>query len=243
MTWQRPDQRAVDEIRPVSLTTNFTRFAAGSVLACCGSTKVLCTASVSPGVPRFLEETDQGWLTAEYRMLPSATPQRQPRELMRLGGRTQEIQRLIGRSLRAALDLKLLGPRTITIDADVLQADAGTRTTAITGGYVALAMAIQQMVEAGDLAESPLRHAIAAISVGLVQGIPLLDLNYQEDSTADVDLNVVMTETFEIIEVQGTAESGSFSRTQLNILLDLAEKGIQNLLDAQQDVLRHGLAS
>ncbi|MGB0564412.1 MAG: ribonuclease PH [Spirulinaceae cyanobacterium] len=243
MTWQRPDQRAFDEIRPVSLTTNFTRFAAGSVLACCGSTKVLCTASVSPGVPRFLEETGQGWLTAEYRMLPSATPQRQPRELMRLGGRTQEIQRLIGRSLRASLDLDLLGPRTITIDADVLQADAGTRTTAITGGYVALAMAIQQMVEAGDLPDSPLRHAIAAISVGLVQGEPMLDLNYQEDSTADVDLNVVMTEAFEIIEVQGTAESGSFSRTQLNALLDLAQKGIQNLLDVQQDVLQHGLTS
>ncbi|NEO84701.1 MAG: ribonuclease PH [Spirulina sp. SIO3F2] len=240
MAWQRPDQRAFDEIRPVSFTTNFTRFAAGSVLACCGSTKVLCTASVTPGVPRFLEETDQGWLTAEYRMLPSATPQRQPRELMRLGGRTQEIQRLIGRSLRAALDLKSLGPRTITIDADVLQADAGTRTTAITGGYVALAMAVQQMVDAGDLLESPIRHAIAAISVGLIENQPLLDLNYPEDSSADVDLNVVMTEDFEIIEVQGTAESGSFSRTQLNALLDLAEKGIQNLLDAQQDVLQHG---
>lgn len=238
MAWQRPDQRANDEIRPVSFTTNFTRFAAGSVLACCGSTKVLCTASITPGVPRFLEGSGQGWLTAEYRMLPSATPERQPRELMRLGGRTQEIQRLIGRSLRASLDLEMLGSRTITIDADVLQADAGTRTTAITGGYVALAMALRQMVESGDIAESPLRHAIAAISVGIVEGHELLDLNYPEDSTADVDLNVVMTESFEIIEVQGTAENGSFSRTQLNALLDLAQKGIQNLLDAQSVVLQ-----
>lgn len=238
MTWQRPDNRAFDEIRPVSFTTNFTRFAAGSVLACCGATKVLCTASVNPGVPSFLENTGQGWLTAEYRMLPSATPQRQPRELLRLGGRTQEIQRLIGRSLRAGLDLTLLGSRTITIDADVLQADAGTRTIAITGGYVALAMAVQQMLTSGDLTDSPLRYPIAAISVGIIEGAPFLDLNYPEDSRAEVDFNVVMTGNFDIIEVQGTAESGSFTRAQLNQLLDLAEKGIQTLLDQQAQVLQ-----
>lgn len=234
MSWQRPDGRQSDRLRPISFETNFTRFAASSVLACCGDTKVLCTASIQAGVPRFLLDSGSGWLTAEYRMLPSATPERQGRELMKLSGRTQEIQRLIGRSLRGAIDLKALGERTITIDADVLQADAGTRTTSITGGYVALALAIEKLLQAGELECSPLHTAIAAVSVGLIEGEPFLDLNYLEDVAAEVDFNVVMTGNLEIIEVQGTAESKSFSRTQLNRLLDMAEIGIEDLLTAQQ---------
>lgn len=237
MSWQRPDGRQVNQLRPIHFESGFTQFAAGSVLTHCGETKVLCTASIQEGVPRFLRNSGQGWLTAEYRMLPGATPERQPRELLKLSGRTQEIQRLIGRSLRATIDLKALGERTITIDADVLQADAGTRTTAITGGYVALALAIAHLIEQGQLETSPLRGAVAAISVGLIEGEALLDLNYTEDVSADVDFNVVMTETLELIEIQGTAELGSFSRHQLNRLLDLAEEGIKTLLDAQKQVL------
>jgi len=237
MPWQRPDGRRPDQIRPIRFETHFTRFAAGSVLAHCGETQVLCTASIEPGVPKFLADSGQGWLTAEYRMLPSATPQRQARELLKLSGRTQEIQRLIGRSLRAALDLTALGERTIAIDADVLQADAGTRTTAIAGGYVALVLALARLQAAGELPRSPLRQAIAAISVGLIDGEPFLDLNYPEDVAADVDFNVVMTGDLHLIEVQGTAEAGSFSRAQLQTLLDFAEIGIQAMLAAQQAVL------
>jgi ribonuclease PH len=191
-------------------------------------------------VPKFLEGTGKGWLTAEYRMLPAATPQRQEREFLRLSGRTQEIQRLIGRSLRAALDLEALGERTVTVDADVLQADAGTRTTAITGGFVALAWAMEKLVHQGALERSPIRHQVAAVSVGLLQGEPFLDLNYVEDVAAEVDFNVVMNEQLGIIEVQGTAEEGTFSRTQLNQILDLAQKGIQELLAAQRQALRGG---
>jgi ribonuclease PH len=215
----------------------FTRFAAGSVLTSCGDTHVLCSVTIQKGVPKFLEGTGKGWLTAEYRMLPGATPQRQAREFMKLSGRTQEIQRLIGRSLRASLDLEALGERTITIDADVLQADAGTRTTSIFGGFVALADAIEKLIEQGELTRSPIRHQIAAVSVGLLQGEPVLDLNYVEDVAAEVDFNVVMDDQLNIIEVQGTAEEGTFNRTQLNQILDLAEKGIQELLDAQRKAL------
>ncbi len=238
MPWQRPDGRQPDQIRPVRFELNFTRFAAGSVLARCGDTQVLCTASVAPGVPKFLADSGQGWLTAEYRMLPGATPQRQTRELLKLSGRTQEIQRLIGRSLRAALDLTVLGERTIAIDADVLQADAGTRTTAIAGGYVALALALERLLATGELTRSPLRQAIAAISVGLIAGEPLLDLNYPEDVAADIDFNVVMTGDLQLIEVQGTAEAGSFTRAQLDSLLDLATTGIRDMLAAQQVALQ-----
>jgi len=234
MTWQRPDHRRPDQLRPIRFETNFTRFAASSVLTHCGETKVLCTVSIQPGVPRFLAESGQGWLTAEYRMLPGATPERQAREFTRLSGRTQEIQRLIGRSLRASLDLTALGERTITIDADVLQADAGTRTTSITGGYVALALALNSLVAQGELAVSPLKTAIAAISVGLIEGEPYLDLNYPEDVAAEIDCNVVMTGDLKLIEIQGTAESGNFSRQQLNQILDLAEKGIGELLTLQK---------
>lgn len=237
MVWQRPDGRESYELRPISFYPSFTRFAPGSVLAKCGDTQVLCTVSVAEGVPKFLAGSGKGWLTAEYRMLPSATLQRQERELLKLSGRTQEIQRLIGRSLRAALDFEALGERTLTVDADVLQADAGTRTTAITGGYVALAQAISQLLHQGVIKRSPLREQIAAVSVGLLQGEPFLDLNYIEDVGASVDFNVVMNQHLGIIEVQGTAEEGSFSRTQLNQLLDFAEKGIQQLLIAQRDAI------
>lgn len=237
MPWQRPDNRQPDELRPISFEREFTRFALGSVLTRCGDTQVLCTVTVQDGVPKFLEGTGSGWLTAEYRMLPGATPQRQAREFLKLSGRTQEIQRLIGRSLRASLDLKALGERTVTVDADVLQADAGTRTTSITGGFVALADALDKLVKTGELERSPICHQVAAISVGLLQGEPFLDLNYLEDVGAEVDFNIVMNEHLGIIEVQGTAEEGSFSRTQLNQMMDLADKGIKELLETQRRTL------
>jgi len=233
MSWQRPDNRQPDQLRPISFEREFTRFALGSVLTKCGDTQVLCTVTIQEGVPKFLEGTGSGWLTAEYRMLPGATPQRQAREFLKLSGRTQEIQRLIGRSLRASLDLKALGERTVIVDADVLQADAGTRTTSITGGYVALADALEKLVKNGELERSPLCNQVAAVSVGLLQGEPFLDLNYPEDVAAEVDFNIVMNEQLGIIEVQGTAEAGSFSRTQLNQMMDLADKGIKELLETQ----------
>lgn len=239
MAWQRPDGRNPDQLRPVSFERNFTRFATASVLAKSGDTQVLCTVSIQPKVPRFLEGKGQGWLTAEYRMLPGATPDRQEREFMRLSGRTQEIQRLIGRSLRSTLDMEVLGERTIMIDADVLQADAGTRTTSITGSFVALKDAIDKLVASGELERSPLRHQVAAISVGLLHGEPFLDLNYQEDVAAEIDFNVVMNENLELIEIQGTAESDSFSRQQLNQILDFAEKGIRELMDFQLQVFQN----
>jgi ribonuclease PH len=238
MVWQRPDGRQPYELRPVSFELNFTRFAPGSVLTVCGETKVLCTVSVAEEVPKFLIGTGKGWLTAEYRMLPSATQQRQEREFLKLSGRTQEIQRLIGRSLRAAVNLNLLGERTLTVDADVLQADAGTRTAAITGGFVALANAVSKLLQQGVLERSPLRAQIAAVSVGLLEGEPFLDLNYIEDVAATVDFNVVMNEHLGIIEIQGTAEEGSFSRSQLDRLLNFAEKGIQQLLSAQRQAIK-----
>jgi len=240
MMWIRPSGRQPDEMRPVKFERQFTRFAAGSVLAHCGQTQVLCTVTIQPGVPRFLEGSGQGWLTAEYRMLPSATPQRHSREFMKLSGRTQEIQRLIGRSLRAALDMSALGERTLTIDADVLQADAGTRTTSITGGYVALCDAIASLLESGELTKSPITHQIAAVSVGLLQGEPFLDLDYPEDVAADTDCNIVLNEALSLIELQSTAEAGNFTRAQLNQILDYGEKGITELLALQQQALAEG---
>jgi ribonuclease PH len=237
MVWQRPDGREAYQLRPISFQQDFTSFALSSVLTKCGETQVLCTVSVAQGVPRFLEGSGKGWLTAEYRMLPSATQQRQERELLKLSGRTQEIQRLIGRSLRAALDFEALGEITLIVDADVLQADAGTRTTAITGGFVALATAISKLMQQGVVKRSPIVGQIAAVSVGLLQGEPFLDLNYIEDVAAAVDFNVVMNQHLGIIEVQGTAEEGCFNRTQLNQLLDFAEKGIQNFLIAQRNAI------
>src|SRR4028118_1605241 len=209
MSWQRPDNRQADQLRPLSFERDFTGFALGSVLTKCGETQVLCTVTVQEGVPKFLEGTGGGWLTAEYRMLPGATPKRQEREFMKLSGRTQEIQRLIGRSLRSCLDMQLLGERTILVDADVLQADAGTRTTSITGGFVAVADALNKLVQKGDLVRSPIIRQVAAVSVGLLEGEPFLDLNYLEDVAAEIDCNVVMNGDLNIIEIQGTAEEGS----------------------------------
>jgi ribonuclease PH len=237
MTWQRTNNRQLDTLRPHSFQLDFTSIPLASVLTTSGKTTVLCTANVEEGVPPFLKDSGQGWLTAEYRMLPGATAPRQRRELMQLSGRTQEIQRLIGRSLRSAINLKLLGERTITIDADVLQADAGTRTASITGGYVALAHAIDKLLQQGKLAQSPLVESVAAISVGLIKGEAYLDLDYPEDVAADVDFNVVMNRKLELIEMQGTAEAGSFSRLQMNQMLDLAEKGITELIAAQRKIL------
>jgi ribonuclease PH len=225
--------RQPDCLRPVRFESDFTKFATSSVLTHCGDTQVLCTVTIQPGVPKFLAGTGTGWLTAEYRMLPGATPQRHDREVLKLSGRTQEIQRLIGRSLRSTLDFAILGEKTILIDADVIQADAGTRTTAITGGYVALAQAIHKLIDRGELDRSPLVRQVAAVSVGSIAGQSILDLDYPEDVAADLDFNVVMTDNGELIEVQGTAESGSFSRHQLNELLDLAETGIQELMVIQ----------
>jgi ribonuclease PH len=233
MSFIRPDGRKADELRPISWQRNFTNFAAGSVLATFGNTKVLCSVSIQNTVPKFLLGSGKGWLTAEYRMLPSATLPRQEREFLKLSGRTQEIQRLIGRSLRAALDLSLLGERTIIVDADVLQADAGTRTTAITGGYVALVDGINHLLNQGEIERSPIIHQIAAISVGLIENELFLDLNYPEDLAASVDFNIVMNEQLELIEIQGTAEEKSFNRKQLNEMLDLAEKGIKELMIVQ----------
>lgn len=241
MAWQRPDARSFDQLRPFHFELNFTKFAKASVLTTCGDTKVLCTVSVEEGVPPFLRNSGQGWLTAEYRMMPGSTPERQRREFMKLSGRTQEIQRLIGRSLRAALDLTGLGERTITIDADVLQADGGTRTTAITGSYVGLAIACERLVQEGILEKSPIIAPVAAISVGLIEGQAYLDLNYLEDVAADVDFNVVMIGGKNLIEVQGTAESGSYSRTQLNQMLDVAETGIQAIVNLQAQAIERAI--
>jgi len=237
MVWQRSDGRDRAAIRPISFQRRYTRFAAGSVLVAWGETQVICTVSLTEGVPRWLLGSGRGWLTAEYRMLPGATPERQQRESMRLSGRTQEIQRLIGRSLRAAVDFEALGERTLTVDADVLQADGGTRTAAITGGYVALVDALQSLVDRGDLPKIPLRTAIAAVSVGLLDGEVLVDLDYREDVAVDVDLNVVMTGDLALIEVQGTAEANQFTRAQLNAMLDGAEAGGRSLLAAQAAAL------
>jgi ribonuclease PH len=231
----RIDGRSRTQLRPLKLSPDFVDYAEGSVLIEAGHTRVLCTASVEEKVPPFLEGKNQGWVTAEYNMLPRATHRRTARERSgTISGRTQEIQRLIGRSLRAAVNLSELGPRTITLDCDVLQADGGTRTLSISGAYIALARACAHLVAQGVLAAHPIRTAVAAVSVGVVDGEVLLDLCYAEDSRADVDCNVVMTAAHECIEVQGTGEGGTFSRATLSELLDLAEQGIAELLQIQQ---------
>ena len=237
MSWQRANNRPTDQLRHHSFQLDFLENPLSSTVIACGKTKVLCTVSIEERVPRFLLNSGQAWLTAEYRMLPGATNTRHTREVLKISGRTQEIQRLIGRSLRAAINLKGLGERTITIDADVLQADAGTRTASITGSYVALAHGINKLIAAGELKTSPLIEPVAAVSVGLIDGEAYLDLDYAEDVKADVDLNVVMNGKLELIEIQGTAESNSMSRSQLNKMLDVAEKGIKELLIAQQEAL------
>ena len=242
MAVQRPSGRAPNEMRKVILTRRYTKHAEGSVLVEFGDTKVICTASVDSSVPRFLKGTGQGWITAEYGMLPRSTGSRMEREAAKGGqsGRTQEIQRLIGRALRAAVDLKQLGEHTIKVDCDVIQADGGTRTASITGGCVALADAINFLVSSGKLAQSPLRKMIASVSVGICQGEPVLDLDYIEDSSAETDMNVVMTSTGGFIEVQGTGEDGDFSQAQLNAMLALAQHGIAQLITAQQAALAQG---
>jgi ribonuclease PH len=228
-----------DELRAVRFIRGYTRHAEGSVLAEFGATRVLCTASVDTSVPAFLRQSGQGWVTAEYGMLPRATHTRSPREAARgkQSGRTLEIQRLIGRSLRSVVDLKALGERTITVDCDVLQADGGTRTAAITGGYLALADAVATLLARGTLAASPLHGQVAAVSVGIWRGIPVLDLDYAEDSEAETDMNVVMNGGGGFVEVQGTAEGHAFRRHELDELLNLAASGIGRLLAAQQQAL------
>ena len=235
----RVDGRALAELRPVSLDPTFVPIAEGSCLVKMGDTHVICTATVEEGVPRWMKGRGTGWVTAEYSMLPRSSPQRIPREVNkgRVGGRTQEIQRLIGRSLRAVTDLTVMGEWSILIDCDVLQADGGTRTASITGGYVALAQAIAWMRENGKLHVDPLHTSVAAVSVGIVEGEACLDLNYAEDSTAEVDMNVVMTGDGRFVEVQGTAERGVFDRSALDGLVDLAAGGIEQLTKAQQDAL------
>jgi ribonuclease PH len=236
----RSDGRAADELRPVRFTCGYTAHAEGSVLAEFGATRVVCTASVESGVPAFLRNSGRGWLTAEYGMLPRATHTRTAREAARgrQAGRTQEIQRLIGRSLRACIDLGAIGERTITIDCDVLQADGGTRTAAITGGYVALADAIDTLLERRVIASNPLHGQVAAVSVGIVQGVPLLDLDYGEDVEAETDMNVVMNSGGAFIEVQGTAEGHAFRREELDAMLNLAASGIAKLFELQLEARR-----
>jgi ribonuclease PH len=235
----RPSGRRPDELRAVELAPGYTRHAEGSVLAQFGDTRVLCTASIEERVPAFLKGQQQGWVTAEYGMLPRATHTRTDREAARgkQSGRTLEIQRLIGRSLRSVVDLASLGERTLTIDCDVLQADGGTRTAAITGGYVALVLAADKLLAAGVLEKNPVHGQIAAVSVGIVGGIPVLDLDYAEDAEAETDMNVVMNDAGAFVEVQGTAEGHAFQRNELDRLLDLAAGGIKRLLAAQTAAL------
>src|SRR5256886_15412184 len=244
MTATRPSKRAPDELRPVTFTRRFTKHAGGSVLGQFGDTHVLCTASVEETVPSFLRGKGQGWVTAEYGMLPGSTHTRSPREAAKgkQSGRTQEIQRLIGRSLRAVTDLKALGDRTVTIDCDVLQADGGTRTASITGGYVALADACEQLVARRAIAASPLHGQVAAISVGIFDGVPVLDLDYAEDSNAETDMNVVMNNGGGFIEIQGTAEGHAFRRHELDALLNLAASGIGRLFALQAQSLQSACA-
>lgn len=237
--FSRADGRALDELRPVTITRGFTSNPAGSVLVEFGNTRVMCTASVEERIPRFKVGSGEGWLTAEYAMLPAATHERMPRESLKgkVKGRTHEISRLVGRSLRAAIDLRQLGENTIAIDCDVLQADGGTRTAAITGAYVALADAVAELQRRGVLTGNPLLPPVAAVSVGIIEGNVCLDLPYEEDSRAEVDMNVVMTAAGEFVEVQGTGEHNTFSRAQFNALLDAAEKGCAELIALQKAVL------
>ena len=240
----RPSQRAPDQMRPATLTRNYTMHAEGSVLVEFGKTRVLCNASVEERVPPFLRGKGQGWVTAEYGMLPRSTSERMGREAARgkQGGRTMEIQRLIGRSLRAVVDMKKLGERTITVDCDVIQADGGTRTASITGGFVALAEAVNKLMADGLIKNNPLTGSVASVSVGIYKGTPVLDLDYAEDSNAETDMNVVMTDSGQFIEVQGTAEGHPFSEEEMQQMLALARKGITELCARQKAVLEGGEA-
>ena len=232
----RPSQRAADEMRPVTFHTEFTKHAEGSILVSFGDTRVICTATVENRIPRWMEKGTGGWITAEYGMLPRSTNTRMGREAARgkQSGRTMEIQRLIGRSLRAAVDLTQLGEHTITLDCDVIQADGGTRTASISGAFVALHQAIQHLVNQGVLETNPVTHYVASVSVGIYQGTPVLDLDYAEDSTAETDMNVVMNDARGFIEIQGTAEGTPFSNQEMDRMLDLARKGIGEIIQAQK---------
>jgi ribonuclease PH len=237
-TFQRVDGRKVDELRPVRIRKNIAPSAAGSALISMGNTQVICAASIQESVPRWMraQNIPGGWVTGEYSMLPYATGDRSRREasMGRIGGRTQEIQRLIGRSLRAVVDMEKLGPRTIWVDCDVLQADGGTRTAAVTGGFVAMRRAINKLLREGKIEEDPVNEAVAAISVGIVEGVPVLDLPYTEDLAAEVDMNIVMTASNRFVEVQGTAEEEPFSSARLQDMLKLAKKGIAELIALQE---------
>ncbi len=237
MNYERIDNRALDQLRETKITPNFSPYAEGSALIEVGNTKVICTATVEERVPPFLRNKGVGWVTAEYAMLPRATNTRTNRETLRPSGRTQEIQRLIGRSLRAVVDTKLLGERQIIVDCDVIQADGGTRCASITGACVALALAVKNMLISGKLKKNPLLSEVAAVSVGIVEGTAILDLAYTEDSTAEVDMNIVCTGSGKFIEIQGTAEREPFTREQMNEMLTLAEKGINQLFTLQRYAL------
>ncbi len=235
----RPDGRAADQLRPVRVTPGFIAQAEGSVLIEIGRTRVICTATVEESVPPFLKGTNRGWITSEYSMIPRATNSRTARESTtgKKSGRTHEIQRLIGRALRAAVELEKLGERQIFMDCDVIEADGGTRTASITGAYIAMKKAIDGLVASKKLAASPVRSHVAAVSVGIIRGVPMLDLNYTEDSTADVDFNIVMTDRDEFVEIQGTAEKSPFSSSALQELLDLGRRGIRELIEIQKKTL------
>lgn len=237
----RLDNRANDQIRQLKIQKDFTKYAEGSVLFCAGNTWVLCNASVEERVPPFLADTGKGWVTAEYNMLPRATGTRNSRDIskLKLNGRSAEIQRLIGRALRGAVDMQALGERTITIDCDVLQADGGTRTASISGGFIALRLAVNKLLAQGLLNKDPIKHAVAAISVGIVDDEPMLDLCYQEDSHAMADVNVIMTDAGGFVEIQGTGEGRDFTRKELDRLLELAEKGCADIFAAQKQVLEN----
>lgn len=240
----RPSGRAPNELRHVEFTRFFTKHAEGSVLVEFGDTKVICNASISEGVPRFLKGSGKGWVTAEYGMLPRSTGQRMDREAAKgkQGGRTMEIQRLIGRALRAVLDMNALGERTLTLDCDVIQADGGTRTASITGAYVALVDAVNALKRKGVITKNPIHGCVAAVSVGIYQGLPVLDLDYAEDSSAETDMNIVMNDAGAFIELQGTAEGHAFRHEELNAMLQLAHEGITSLINKQQLALAEGTA-
>ena len=235
----RPSKRSPDQLRQIKITRHYIKHAEGAVLVECGDTQVICTASIEEKIPPFLKGKNQGWLTAEYGMLPRSTGSRMKREAAsgKQSGRTQEIQRLIGRSLRAIVDLNLLGERTIQIDCDVIQADGGTRTASITGAFVAVHDAVNSLLQKQLLQTSPIRDFVAAVSVGVYQGVPVLDLDYQEDSACDTDMNVVMTGSGGFVEIQGTAEGAPFTRAQMDAMMDLAQSGIRELIFAQKTVL------